>query len=316
MRTLRNWVLFVGGVLLGGALLAPGLYHAGVCLARTVPGLEFLAETPFHRYVHRSLLLVALAGLWPMLRAHGLFSLKDLGLSRGPNPTEQLLQGAVGGFLLVAVIAVFEVAFGPRTWDTARPPGELWRHCMNAGLAALFVSPIEEVLFRGAVMGSIARTAGIRTALVLSSLLYALVHFFERTRWTGPVEWTAGLTVLAGMLRGLGDPNTLVPAFFTLAIAGAVMGMAYQRTGTLWMSIGFHAAWAFWLKTFAFGTNLSPDRAGDSSFWGTAKLVDGWFGLGMLVVCGAVLARRLLWPLGEGGDVTPASSGPPAEVAS
>ncbi|HNQ88559.1 MAG TPA: CPBP family intramembrane metalloprotease [Verrucomicrobiota bacterium] len=314
MRALWNWLLFVGAVLLGGALLAPWLYQAGCFLARTFPGLRVLETMPFHRYVHRSLLLMALAGLWPMLRAHGLSSLEDLGLGRGRNPTGQLLRGAIGGFLLVAVVAVFEVTLGPRMWDTGRQPEAIWRHGLNASSAALLVSPIEEILFRGAMLGSMARAAGPRIALVSSSLLYALVHFFERTRWTGPVEWTTGLTVLGGMLRGLADCDTLVPAFFTLAMAGAVMGLIYQRTGALWMSMGFHAAWTFWIKTFAFATNQRPDTMQASAFWGTGKVVDGWLGLAVLVILLVILARRLL--VGEGGNAARASSNPPVELAS
>ena len=52
------------------------------------------------------------------------------------------------------------------------------------------------------------------------------------------------------MLAGFADFHALVPGFFSLTLAGILLGLAYQRTGNLYFSIGLHAGWIFWLKTY------------------------------------------------------------------
>ena len=77
MRSLRALVIYLVGVFIGGALLAPWLYWLAQIAA---PSFPLLARTPFHRFVDRSLLILALTGLWPLSRALGLNSWRDVGL--------------------------------------------------------------------------------------------------------------------------------------------------------------------------------------------------------------------------------------------
>ena len=68
MRPLRALVIYIGVVFVGGALLAPWLYWLAQAFAHSFPKI---AAEPFNRFVNRSLLFLALAGLWPLLRALG-----------------------------------------------------------------------------------------------------------------------------------------------------------------------------------------------------------------------------------------------------
>jgi hypothetical protein len=78
----------------------------------------------------------------------------------------------------------------------------------------------------------------------------------------------------------------LIPAFFTLFIVGACLALAYQRTGALYFSIGLHAGWIFWLKSYKLITQ--PTQGANLALWGTDRLVDGWLALAILsiVLCG------------------------------
>ncbi|MGH7991307.1 MAG: hypothetical protein ACREDS_14100, partial [Limisphaerales bacterium] len=53
-----------------------------------------------------------------------------------------------------------------------------------------------------------------------------------------------------------------------------LLGLAYQRTGNLFFSIGLHAGWIFWLKTYGAFTVAAPRTA--IWFWGGGKMIDGW----------------------------------------
>jgi hypothetical protein len=59
----------------------------------------------------------------------------------------------------------------------------------------------------------------------------------------------------------------------------------------LWFSIGLHAGWIFWLKSYGI---LTREAAGANTwFWGTSRLINGWFALFVLGAALLIL-RRLL----------------------
>jgi hypothetical protein len=93
------------------------------------------------------------------------------------------------------------------------------------------------------------------------------------------------------MFRTPADGLAPVPAFFTLLVAGAILALAYQRTGNLFMSMGVHAGWIFWLKSYRFFTQESPGAA--RWIWGSDKLIDGWLPLLILAVVLAVMIGKL-----------------------
>jgi hypothetical protein len=111
-------------------------------------------------------------------------------------------------------------------------------------------------------------------ALLISSVIYALVHFLQRVDLAGPVVWNSGLVLLPQKLGGFADFHALVPGFFNLTLAGVLLCLAYQRTGNLYFSIGLHAGWIFCLKFYDQFTVQVPHAA--TWFWGSVKMTDGW----------------------------------------
>ena len=71
-----------------------------------------------------------------------------------------------------------------------------------------------------------------------------------------------------------------------MCLAGVLLGLAYQRTGNLYFSIGLHAGWIFWLKIFGTFTADAPNAA--VWFWGTGKMIDGWLAFFVLLLTLAV----------------------------
>src|SRR6266508_4377813 len=102
MRPVRSLVIYTGVVFAGGALLAPWLYWSVQLLGAQVPALHGLANQPFHRYVHRSLLALALIGLWPLLRSLGVRGGPDVGLVRPAGQWRRLAGGFALGFVSLA----------------------------------------------------------------------------------------------------------------------------------------------------------------------------------------------------------------------
>jgi len=292
MRPIRALLIYLAAVFIGGALLAPWLWH----LARLGgPAFPSLARAPFHRYVDRSFLLIALAGLWPLLRALGATSRREIGLISPFGQFQRLGAGLLLGFVSLALVAGLALLGHERVLTAQLTAGKIAGTLMGAAATAGLVAIIEEILFRGGVFGGLRRVVYWPMALVASSAIYALVHFLQRTELAGPVQWNSGLVLLPAMLAGFADGHQLVPGFFNLTLAGLALGLAYQRTGNLYCSIGLHAGWIFWLKTY--GTFTVAVSATPDWFWGTSKLIDGWLAF---LVLALVLAVVYWWPENRG----------------
>lgn len=274
MRPVRSILIFFAAIFIGGALAAPLLYQVVHALPTRIPGVQWLAEQQFRRYLTRSFMVIAVAGMWPFLRSLGIRSWADAGLGSIPGQKERVLRGFGVGLASMALIVVVALAVGARQMTQGLTAGLLAKHVLNAGLAAVFVPVIEELFFRGALMGALRKQYDWRIALVISSFVYSLLHFYNNATFSEEVTWSSGLALLPRMMRGFGDAHILVPGFFTLFLVGLLLGIAFQRTGNLYFSIGLHAGWIFWLKSYEF---LTVDVTGANAwFWGTRKLIDGW----------------------------------------
>jgi membrane protease YdiL (CAAX protease family) len=286
MRPLRALVIYLAVVFLGGALLAPWLYWLAQSFAADFPKL---AHAPFHRFVNRSLLVLALAGLWPLLRGLGARSAADLGLVKPAGHGRELGEGFLFGFLSLAIVAALALAAGASSLKAHLSFSSVAAKLAAAALTAVVVAVLEEILFRGGVFGGLRRVLPWWWALAVSSAIYALVHFLARTADPATVTWTSGFSQLGLMLAGFTDWRALVPGFFNLALAGAWLALAYQRTGNLCCSIGLHAGWIFWLKTYGALTTVAADA--NLWLWGGSRLIDGWLALGVLALTLAVFSR-------------------------
>ncbi|HTA31440.1 MAG TPA: CPBP family intramembrane glutamic endopeptidase [Candidatus Cybelea sp.] len=290
MRPARSLLIYTIVVFAGGALIAPWLYW----LVQSLAPNSHLAQTPFHRFLDRSLLGVALLGIWPLLRSLGI-TWPECGLVivSSSRRWKLLTQGFALGFGSLATAAIIAIAAHARTLNTdlfLSTNKILAKFAATAATAAV-VAILEEILFRGAIFGALRKAWNWRIALLVSSMIYAIVHFLAKADLPGPVTWTSGLRLLPLKLTGFGDLPTLIPGFFNLTLAGVLLGLAYYRTGNLYFSIGLHAGWIFWLKSY--GVLTSPITSSNTWLWGTDKLIDGWLALAVLAVALFILLRLL-----------------------
>jgi uncharacterized protein len=279
MRPLRALVIYIVVVFIGGALLAPWLYRLVQSMGHSYPEI---AGMPFHRVVNRSLLILALAGLWTLLCAMGATSWRETGLVQIHGQWKKIFSGLLLGLLSLGVIAGIAIAGGDRVLVRGLSAHRIVGTVSSAIAMAIIVGSIEEILFRGGVFGGLRRIFTWPLALVASSVIFALFHFLRHVEYTGPVTWSSGLVVLPQMLGGFADIRALVPGFFNLVLAGILLGLAYQRTGNLYFSVGLHAGWIFWVRTYAAFTAGTPH--GMVWFCGSDRMTDGW--LALIVLAG------------------------------
>jgi membrane protease YdiL (CAAX protease family) len=291
MRLTRALLIYFVVVFVGGALLGPVLYK--VC-----HGFNSLAKVPFHRFVDRAVLGLALICLWPLLKVMRITSWAELGFRNPDEKWRDVVPGFLIGFCSLAVVAFLSIATGARKSHLPSSGHEIASHLLSAGLAAIVVAILEEILFRGALFGSMKRAWRWRTALVMSSIIYAMAHFVQKAPEPTVVTWRSGLAMLPQMFANLGDLQALVPKVFVLFVAGVILAVAYQRSGSLFLSIGLHAGWIFWLKSYRFVSAPIPGEA--SWLWGTDELINGWLSffvlVGILVIIDRMYPRNKLQP--------------------
>jgi membrane protease YdiL (CAAX protease family) len=285
MRPARSLLIYFAAVFIGGALLAPWLYF----LVQNIAPHSHLAASPFHRYLDRSLLGIALIGLWPLLRARGVTSWPQVGIVTFEGRQREAGAGFLLGFVSLLVLLAFALLFGARTF--AFHPEHISSFVVGAAATAIIVSFLEEILFRGALFGLLRQAMRWQTAVFLSSLVYALLHFLQKTDLPGPVTWASGLRLLPLLFRNLTDFHLLIPAILNLTIVGAALAVAYQRTGALYGSMGLHAGWIFSLKTFQLVSEPNPSAS--VWLWGGDNPLNGWFTLPLLLVALFLTTR---WP--------------------
>ncbi len=250
MRSLGKIFLYLLLVLLGGALAAPQAWH----LIQAMPS-EWLGGLvgkvqgmPFHRYLSRSLQVAAILLLWPLLHSLRIRSLRELGLRPSPSPGTDLILGLMlgaGGAVFLEACLIGGGFFG---WSGGWSGGVVPRIL----LTAVVVASLEEFLFRGVVLGFCRQSLAPYPSLVLSSLFFAAVHFFNlpRSAEDGGPHWWGGLSYLSGCGSAFPSVVMVLWAFATLFLAGLLLGWLTIRTGALWMAIALHASWILCQQMF------------------------------------------------------------------
>ena len=249
MKNPARLLLYLAGTVVLGALLAPPLYwicHSELAL-RLLP---VLGEYDFESYFHRALLIAAVALLWPLLRSVEVRSAKDLGLERNPHAVADTAAGfliALIPLLCCGAVLIFAGVYSLRRQF-------LWPKMPAVVMASTVVPIIEELLFRGFILGLLVRSFPKWVAILLTSGLFSIIHFLkppERSLPNEAVNWLSGFESIAHSFAQFGDPLLIAGGFLTLFTIGWILADARFLRRSLWLPIGLHAGWIFGSGTFS-----------------------------------------------------------------
>ena len=157
----------------------------------------------------------------------------------------------------------------------------------KVAFSALVVGVLEESLFRGCIAGLIEKRHGARSALWLTSVLFAMVHFLkpDPAVRVDEVHWLSGFSLIPHMFHQFGQPLLLLGGFGTLWVLGLVLGIGVLRTGSLWLSVGFHAGIVLVKGVFSKGS----ERVWDRLPWVGPELQIGLFPVAVLTLSGFLI---------------------------
>jgi membrane protease YdiL (CAAX protease family) len=150
-------------------------------------------------------------------------SFTSLGFERRRGWLWEIGLGAILGFVLMGGIFLVEWAGG---WLTVSDGGWQFQTLGSAllmllGYLVLFIlaGASEEIMFRGYILQNLREWPGTILAVVISSILFGLVH-------------------------GL-NPNFNLFAALNIALAGVSFCYAYLISGNLWLPLAYHFSWNF-----------------------------------------------------------------------
>lgn len=261
---------FVVAVVVGGALFAPYLYAAAQWGLRVGILPDALAAFKFPKYVTRAMLVVAVLLVWPVVRWLGIGSTAELGLVKDERRWQRFGMGLWFGASGLAVVAVALTLLGYATWREPLPLVRLF----EAAATGVTVASLEEWMFRGIIFGLVRRTQPWPKALVIVSLVFAVLHFVRAPLVAPQVEdvhWWSGLALIPGHLWQFGEPTLLIGSLPTYFMVGATLAYTVVQTNSLAFAIGLHAGWVFALRGFGF---LSR-RVGEPTVWLGRDLISG-----------------------------------------
>lgn len=137
-----------------------------------------------------------------------------------------------------------------------------WTYVIPALAMALSSGMFEELLFRGVLFRSVEDLCGSWISLVVSSLVFGLMHLIN-------------------------PAATIVGAIYISVEAGLLLAAAYMLTRRLWLSIGFHMAWNYTQSAIFSGIvsgNAPEPGLIRSNIKGPELLTGGSFGLESSVI--------------------------------
>ncbi|HEY3328532.1 MAG TPA: type II CAAX endopeptidase family protein [Capsulimonadaceae bacterium] len=208
----------------------------------------------------------------------------------------ETLAGYIIGMALMSVVIGILTTTGHLTVLSQNPgyrPGFALALCF-------FIAVLEETIFRGYMLPAFERRWGTMTALIVSSLLFGAVHLMN--------------------VRGEPHDVQLRVVLFIAVEAGLLLGGAYLVTRRLWLPIGIHWAWNFFLGPYYGAPVSGEDLFGSyrkTVLNGPAWITGGKFGPEAGIVAFAVCtiaALALLVISARSGQWRPAPGAIPVET--
>lgn len=253
-------------------------------LLQTEPRVVFLEDFAGFIVVYLAALVLARIARRPV---------GTYGLPMASPAFRRFLQGCALGLVevcsLMGLIAIFGgYSFG----DLAIHGSDILRWSLAWAVIFIFVGLFEEFAFRGYTLYALAESIGFWPAAILFAACFAFVHS------SNPGEGAAGEVGVAAI--------ALIFAF------------TLRRTGTLWLAVGWHAAFDFG-ETFVFSVpdsgSVFPGHLSNSTLHGPVWLTGGPAGpeasvFSFVTMAALTLAFHFLFP-SQSRSATPSSTAAP-----
>ena len=254
MRQIILLVAFIVLALLCAAVLSFPVYKF----------LQIFTDIPFHKVTSQLSSLCGLVFIFLYLRFNGILNKTTAGFNLTNTPImHDILTGMTAGIMIMLVLVVVLLTIGTHHLepDLHFNLKFIFLVLVKAILSGVFVALIEETLYRGALLGGLSQTTNILTAVVLSSIIYAAVHFikFPQVPANVDINWITGLLILSDSFYRFGDIEIL-DSFFALFTFGVLLALVRLNKGNIIQCMGLHAGVVFAIKIINELTDYVPNN--------------------------------------------------------
>jgi uncharacterized protein len=167
----------------------------------------------------------------------------------------------IGGLVTSTSVVLCAIAIfvGDSLSVNPREPVEVLHKVLIVMPCAFFIALIEELFFRVLFLELLTRYLLFSRALIISALVYALVHFItpDKSFVFKGGGWWEGFLYLPALVERLIQPGTAL-GVAGLFVIGIILGLAKKRYQTVYLVIGMHAGWIFSLKMISFLSLTNP----------------------------------------------------------
>jgi membrane protease YdiL (CAAX protease family) len=287
-RRLRaGWRLLVQSILL---LVILAVASLGVAIAVGIAGYDVASLQPLSLIDLMPTAIAMTLAVWIARYLLDRRSFASLGFQLDRHTLLDLLAGVlIPGVVMGAVYAVEASAgwlrFDGWAWETI-PAGQVAVGLAGGLLGFIVVGYQEELLSRGYHLQNIRDGMGLRWALFISSIIFALLH--------------------------LDNPNsTWYSTLLGLMAAGYFLAYGWLRTRQLWLPIGIHIGWNFFEgNVFGFPVSgLNVVGLIRQTPTGPVAITGGPFGpeAGLIILLAMAVGVTLVWLYTRGRLASPSS---------
>ena len=151
-----------------------------------------------------------------------------------------ILAGTLLASLPLLVCSFLLIATGKFVFKMVMP----WSSLVGVLGATIAVPLIEELFFRGLLLGILLRALRPTPAALFTSAFFAVLHFLKAPAATNAVvTWYSGFRSIANSFAQFADPMMVLALFATLFLIGWILADARLRTRSLFLPIGLHSGW-------------------------------------------------------------------------
>jgi len=143
--------------------------------------------------------------------------LSNMGLTSIKTQRKEFIVGLLFGIVSISVVFIVLVLSGNAEVESLTPHFSVYQ--LIYLLLFILVGFAEEIVGRGFIMSALRQTRNIPVVIIVSAIIFALMHSFN---------------------SGIG----IIP-YLNLTLVGILWSYIYIKSGNIWMGIGYHITWNY-----------------------------------------------------------------------
>ena len=221
-----------------------------------------------------------------------------VGLS-GTARMRWFVSGVLFGIFTLVFILFLEMLSGIRYWNINFSKYGPLVYFTKALATGITVGVFEEWFFRGFLLKSFHRALSMGWSIFWVNVFYAASHFIMvgNLQAGARASFINSLKLIAGVYARHPEPITVVMGFVGLFIFGYFLTQVFLKTGSLYLSMGWHTGLVTALKYHS--RLVGPLDTKWNWFWGDRHYYNGVVGWLCLLFCGFLLLKilgQISWP--------------------